>query len=345
MSGDDTMTVTRWTHDLDSADVVERAAAARALGAFPDVPEVCKLLIGALRDSAERVREAATTALEVVVAARPTTVSTLVEAQRAARDTSRGWALERLLARIGTLEAVDPLFEIPATGSAEETALLEAIAASKALRTEDLVAGLQAAPKSRKRAIAEVLARRGVEAGYHVLFGERYAKSLVDRILTHGADGIRMLGRIFIDSDFDRYRIAVDDVAARRAAAESALHDVLGDKEWQTYSFAMSVLSRWDDPRTIDVLLKIASDPTREPEVREEAVEALCVLEAPEAVDVISAALLDVERESMGRIACASALGLIGNAAALAALEVAAQKITEEPVARHVRKAIESFVR
>jgi len=104
-------------------------------------------------------------------------------------------------------------------------------------------------------------------------------------------------------------------------------------------------LGFWDDPKSVSTLLAIAHDPTRPRDVRDEALEALARLEAPEAIETLGEAMADPRVDEITRCKCADALGEIGNPAALPALEALAKGEPPRQVREAVRRAIESIGR
>jgi HEAT repeat protein len=79
--------------------------------------------------------------------------------------------------------------------------------------------------------------------------------------------------------------------------------------------------------------------------VQEAALEALCRLEAPEALETLCEAMADDHVNEVTRWTCAEALGTIGNAAALPALEAIANEHSAETLGAYARAAIEAIRR
>ena len=127
-------------------------------------PFVWNALVKCSLDADASVRRAATEALDGFVAARPALLGEMVAAQAEEGPTPR-WALEKYLARVGTLEAVQGLFDMPIAGGADETAVLDTLAGAPALRSEDLLARLGGADSRTAHWLGTVLARRGVNEG------------------------------------------------------------------------------------------------------------------------------------------------------------------------------------
>jgi len=140
-------------------------------------------------------------------------------------------------------------------------------------------------------------------------------------------DMVRLLARALDDAD-----------PAVVGAAAAAL-----DRIWND---VVTVLAEGtsDEPRAIEVLLRIADDPLRPRAVRDETLLALCRLEAPEAIDLLGRALLDPDVAEATRRRCADALGEIGNYGALDALEAAARSDPDGGLGWHARDAIANIL-
>jgi len=192
-----------------------------------------------------------------------------------------------------------------------------------------------------REAAALILSRRGVARGHEVLFDEFPARALVDRFVQHGPEGIRTMCRAIRPGEGDGMQIVSDRLASLRRSVESTVYELADAAGSGGDHVAVFVLGHWDDPRSIDTLLHIADDPTRRRAVRQDAVDVLCKLEAPEAIGVIGRAMLDPTRSETDREHYAWVLGEIGNFAALEHLEEAVRLYPDSGVSGSARAAIE----
>ena len=133
------------------------------------------------------------------------------------------------------------------------------------------------------RVAATLLARRGNERGARALFERVLSDALVDEYVERGVAGIRSMCREASSSE------AACDLVARRLAqlkgrtAVSVYH-LATDPSGQADRVAVRVLGYWDEPAAVELLMRVADDPARRREVRDEALDALCRLEAREAI-------------------------------------------------------------
>jgi HEAT repeat protein len=134
-------------------------------------------------------------------------------------------------------------------------------------------------------------------------------------------------------------------LAAQRKRTEATVYALAGDPASPGAAIAVMTLGHWDDPKSVETLLAIARDPARPRDVRDEALESLALLEAPEAIDTLGEAMADPRVHEITRCKCADALGAIGNPAALPALEALAKTEPAAQLRTSVRKAIESIER
>jgi HEAT repeat protein len=103
---------------------------------------------------------------------------------------------------------------------------------------------------------------------------------------------------------------------------------------------AMTTLGHWDEPENLELLLNMLVGHGSSSELRDVALEALCTMEAPEALDFMCKALTDDTVDRGTRCACAYAAGAIGNWAALPALEAAAKANEGSTLGSAARDAI-----
>ncbi|HEY1693645.1 MAG TPA: HEAT repeat domain-containing protein [Polyangiaceae bacterium] len=139
-----------------------------------------------------------------------------------------------------------------------------------------------------------------------------------------------------------------DEIVARlvahRKATYDTIHEIVATGTVAAGALlALRAIGYWDEPRSVEVALAIAPDPTRDRMVRDEAICALCQLEAPEAIDILCAAMTDPEVHETVPWVCATALGNIGNTAALPALEAVSKAHPRGDLGSRARGAIETI--
>jgi HEAT repeat protein len=344
-SADAILLVSALCTQLESQDPLVRARAATALADHPDDLRAFEALRTALRDKTAAVREAATASLDRLIAASPEHVAWLVQHYE-----NEGHApLARFLARLGTPEAIEPLFEsLHDAGPKERTTLLDAIAVSDRVPTGWLLSQLESRlakddidDTERARLLAEILSLRGVDRGSQVLLDDFTSQTVVETFIARGPDGIRTLCRVLATCDPFSQDPVIEWFAAKRKLVEATVYAVLEDRSSAGDAAAVRALGFWDDPRSVEALLRVANDDTRSREVRDHALESLCRLEAPEAIDTLCAAMVDAEVDGTTRWTCAGALGDIGNAAALPALEALVKSKPGGQLERVAKEAIE----
>jgi HEAT repeat protein len=194
----------------------------------------------------------------------------------------------------------------------------------------------------RAELLAEILARRGVDAGHAFLLrtGDRM---LIDDYIARGPDGIRLLCRVAPDLASNAQDEVAERLAMRRNRTEPTIRQILGDRSAPAAATAAMTLGYWDDPWSVEALLAIARDWTCPADLREAALEALCRLEAPEAIEELCEAMADDRVNETTRWYCADALGAIGNAAALPALEQLARSNPSGQLGVSVKAAIKAI--
>jgi hypothetical protein len=192
-----------------------------------------------------------------------------------------------------------------------------------------------------RHAAAHILSRRGVARGHEVLLDLFPSRAVVDRFVKRGLEGVRTMCRAIEPRPFSSEEFVADRLAAQRRTIAVVIYELADDPESGADHIAVRVLGHWDEPRSVDTLVRIAEDPARRAIVREYAVNALCTLLAPEGIDVIGRALLDPESSEADREYYTVVLGEIGNWAALEPLEAAAKREAGGWIGRCAREAIE----
>jgi len=228
-------------------------------------------------------------------------------------------------------------------GEADERAeLLEMLVAAKGLTNERLQAMVDAQGEDdMRRMTAEILGRWGVAKGWQVLFGEFGSKRVYDEFIARGPSAIRILACAFPDRD-DTDGQSAERLAAHRAAAEAVVQELVADPSSPGFRTAIEVLGYWDEPRNVEILMHIAQDASRPRDsyVRQEAIDSLCRLQAPEAMDLLIRTMLDREYVDWLRWDCAKALGEIGKPDALEALESVAESDPDKTLRGYAKDAI-----
>jgi len=162
-------------------------------------------------------------------------------------------------------------------------------------------------------------------------------------LLARGLQPVRRLCTLVYGED----PLAENDLAGRlgqrRNRTETLVHQLLRDPTSKAAGIAVLVLGFWDDPRSIGALLKVVRDPAYARSIRDDALESLGQLEAPEAVEVLCEALGDGAVDAFVKRNCAAALGYIGEAEALPALRQIFAKSTDPELVEAAKQAIEEI--
>jgi hypothetical protein len=116
--------------------------------------------------------------------------------------------------------------------------------------------------------------RRGIARGHEVLFDEFPSRALVDRFVRRGFEGIRTMCRAIEPDPYSSEEFVADRLAAQRRTRAPVIYELADDASSSADHIAVRVLGHWDEPRSVDTLLRIAEDPARREEVREGAVDA-----------------------------------------------------------------------
>jgi hypothetical protein len=346
------MTMTNSRDDLESVsyDPTDRllhpavAVRTRAVLALPeqwpehqDVESVAGKLAMLLRDRVPSVVEAVTATLDRLVAADPEVLKHLVALIREDIDVP----LVGYLLRLGSAEAIEAVLSCLDVPDADDNwhLVVDTVARSPVVTDERLDRLARRGERDQRRAAATILSLRGVAPGIQILVGEFLTYSLVTDYVARGPDGIRALcGAVPFSHESDHFvaeRLARRRTKTAATVFELAEHPALGGDR-----VAVRVLGHWDEPRSVELLLAIAEDPSRLREVRDAALESLCRIEAPEAIDVLGRAILDPEADPVTRWACESGLEAIGNHDALEKLRQVrrARRKRAAPAARSTRE-------
>jgi HEAT repeat protein len=121
------------------------------------------------------------------------------------------------------------------------------------------------------------------------------------------------------------------------------MREILRDRAAPSILTAAWTLAHWDEPEYVETLISIAHDGRCARNVRDAALDALCELQAPEAIETLCEAIADGAVGETTRWICADALGLIGNTAALPALEAVAKEHPTGRLGDRVRDAIRAI--
>jgi HEAT repeat protein len=320
-----------------------RIQAALGLGEHPKGYTELEPLMDALDDGDRAVREVVFDALDRIVAAHPQAFEELVaRADDEERPPMLG--LARYLVHVGTPEAIEgALATIVGDAEADERAeLLEMLVDAKGLTNGRLQAMVDAGGEDdMRRMAAEILGRRGVAEGWQVLFRDFGSKRAYDEFIARGPDAIRILACAFPNTDETLGEIA-ERLAAHHASTDAIVHELVADPSSPGFRTAIEVLGYWDEPRNVEILMHIAEDASRPRDsyVREEAIGSLCLLQAPEALDLLIRTMLDREYVDWLRWDCAKALGEIGKPDALEALESVAESDPDKELRSYAKDAI-----
>jgi HEAT repeat protein len=167
-------------------------------------------------------------------------------------------------------------------------------------------------------------------------------------LLDRGAPGDFLApARILCSLVYGEDPLAENDLAARlgqrRNRTDTLVHQLVRDPTSRAAGIAVLVLGFWDDPRSIDALLKVARDPAYPRSIRDDALESLGQLEAPEAVEVLCEALEDPAVNAFVRRNCITALGYIGEPGAMPALEKVVRQGQDPDLVVAAKQAIEEI--
>ena len=338
----------------EDADAPTRAAVATELAAHPQEPDVPKILAAMLDDSDRAVREAATASLAAIFVARP---RALVEVFHDPDDNapSRKFArhffdaVGRSLAMRGTPESLDGLLALLGhLGYVEDADRLADIVAKSGGVTNDLLLSRLEATHDytpeETHFLADVLARRGVDAGHTHCIRDG-SRVYMDLLIKRGPDGIRALCRAAADPDlnYEIVELVGGRLAAERRKTEPTIREIVRERGAPTLLAAIWALAHWDAPEYVEALISISRDGGCARDVRNAALEALCELEAPEALETLCDAVADDAVAESTRWRCADALGRIGNAAGLPALEAVAKEDPTGTLGDRAREAIRAI--
>ena len=322
-----------------------RIRAALDLGEHPEGHTEAKSLTVALEDRDRAVVEAVSDALDRIVAAHPEVVDELAKVA-GHESVTPSVAMVRYLVHVGTPLAIEgALAAMVGEGMRDHRrAIVEMLVSADALTSERLHAILddEDADDQLRQGAAEILGRRGVARGYEVLFDEYATRYLVDEYIARGPEGIRVMCRA-VPLPTDWHEEIPARLAAHRTKTQATVLELAEDPASGGDMMAVRVLGRWDEPHIVQRLLQMADDSTRTRELRDEAIEALGRLEAPEALDLLIRSMIDEQLEDVTRWQCADALGAIGNRGALEALQRVAAGDANKTLRERAQEAIESI--
>jgi hypothetical protein len=329
----------------EGESAAERAAAAAAMTAHPSDPLAWSSLVDAEQDPAGEVADAAHAALDAIFTARPDLVVPFCARDEGEASPQYVANVARMVARLPTTVALDALFvALDRADPKAWTPLLEAAAPTSRFPTEDLLARLDdTADRNRRWVVAHVLAARGVDSGYRTLLDDYPSARQLDDFITRGIEPIQRLCALVYGDDPLAENDLAGRLAQRRNRAEGLVHQLVRDPTSKAAGIAVLVLGFWDDPRSVDALLQVARDASYPRGIRDDALESLGQLEAPEAVDVLCEALADPAVDTFVKRNCAAALGYIGQAEALPALEAIVHAGASRELVVAARHAIEEI--
>lgn len=281
-------------------------------------------LTNALDDRDPAAVRAAVGALDRIVATQPEALALLM-ARANDEDRPPLVGLARYLVRLGTPEAIDAALPTIAgdTTAEERRELLGMLVAASALtnaRLEAILGDRDRRQDHVRRLAAEILGSRGVAAGHRALFESFGCRQLYDEFIARGPEGIRILCCAFPEFDETLGDIA-ERLAARRKATEATVRELAADPSAGGDRTAVEVLGYWDEPCNVELLIRVAEDPSRSTRVRQAAIVSLCHIEAPEALDLLIRTMLDPQQVEWLRWECADGLGAIGKPEPIEALE------------------------
>ncbi|HEY3820248.1 MAG TPA: HEAT repeat domain-containing protein [Polyangiaceae bacterium] len=322
-----------------------RARTAWQLASYPAVPQAAQLLLVLLQDDHPMVRTVARESLATVFEARPAAVLECMADEAKCEDARRCFqSIARFVGRVGTTEALDVLLAAlaRATDADDRTWLLERVARTGCFPTELLRLRLReeaARDSDHAEYVAEILARRGDDEGHRQLL-RGGSDTVVARLLECGADGFRTLCRVARELEPEAQDEIARQLGALRRKTEPTVRELARDRSAPGALLATMTLGYWDEPEYVEMLLAMWRDAACPADLRRAALESLCRLEAPEAIDDMCEAVLDDRMADYTKWCCAEALGEIGNHAALPALEAVVRAKPETLLGQYARQAI-----
>lgn len=327
-----------------SSPAATRAAAATALTAYPADDIAWSSLTRAEHDPDPSVAAAASAALDAIFTDHPDLLVLVCARDGRAGSDAYFADVERYVARLPTSRALAALFPVLERADAGQwDRLLAGAASPQRFPTDELPALLtDQADRQCRWVVAQLMACRNLQAGYEVLLDEYSSPNLIDGFVARGVGAVRHLCElVYEDATHD------DDVvmrlAQRRKKTEATVHELAMDPGSKAAGIAAQVLGFWDSPRSIETLLHVAGTPAYPRDVRNMALHSLCLLQAPEAITILCEAMRDASVRSDLRRDCVRALGLIGNAEPLPALEALTKQEKDDRLVEAARQAIEAI--
>ena len=190
--------------------------------------------------------------------------------------------------------------------------------------------------------LGRLVSRLPTRAALDALFVALDRGALSD-ILARGLEPVRRVCALVYGEDPLAENDSAGRLGQRRNRTETMVHRLLQDPTSKAAGIAVLVLGFWDDPRSVGALLKVARDPAYPHCVRDDALESLGQLEAPEAVDVLCGALTDPKVDAFVKRNCVAALGYIGEAEALPALAEIVATSSDRELVETAKQAIEEI--
>jgi hypothetical protein len=332
-------------HTLSSsAPSATRAAAATGMTAYPSDDVTWASLTRAEQDANPTVAAAASAALDAIFTAHPDLLVLVCGHDDREGSDAYFADVERYVARLPTSVALAALFPVFERADGKQwDRLLAGAASPQRFPTEQLEALLAKQDDREGRwVVAQLMACRNLPAGYEILLDEYSSANLMDGFVSRGVGAIRHLCELVYDDAFNDDDV-VKRLAQRRKKTEAIVHELAMDPGSKAAGIAVQVLGFWDSPGSIETLLHVAGDAAYPRKIRDDALESLCLLEAPEAIDVMCQAMGDPAVLQDTRRRCVVALGEIGNAGPLGALEALVKGEKDGEIAAAARRAIEAI--
>ncbi len=229
---------------------------------------------------------------------------------------------------LGTRRALEAVFDAAAEGARgdDRDAIIARLAAAPGPSASYLIAQLAPRDTPAARLAAEILARRGITRGLGDVIDACGSPQVYEAYVARGPRGIRTLCQAVPLPNLERIAQLAAHLASRRRVTEATVRELLDEPHLAASVVAAATLGQWDEPWSVEALMTVAADAARPRRLRDEALEALAHLQAPEAGELLAAALDDETIVEHVRAMCANGLGLIGNTAALPALRALVER-------------------
>lgn len=301
-------------------------------------------LVRDLDDPDPAVVEATTAALDGLIWAHPQALAELtglVTWNAAVRA-----SLHRYLLHVGTPEALTAvILALDANELDEEWNVLagligEATAMLPDERFEAMLEGPEKIDGPQRRMAGTILTRRGSWRAAEILFEDFPSATLVrEWVASHGQEGIRHVCRAASRCP-DASALVARPLAELREKTEATVYELAEDPASKADRVAACVLGHWEHSRAVETLIRIAKDRARTRQVQEAALESLCALEAVEAIELLTGAVMDPLVGASTRLECIDVLGQIGNFTAVGVLEAASTSDRDGPIGERARRAV-----